>query len=67
MQVSTDPVRRRFLCLLMSGGGLLASSFVGCNSSETKTEVSEDARKAINANKIGDPSKFIKPKAGKRR
>jgi hypothetical protein len=65
MQVSTDTGRRRFLGVLMSGGSFLAWSIAGCGTSESKVEITADAKKAIMANKIGDPSKFVKPGRGR--
>jgi len=64
MQVSTDRVRRRFLCLLMSGGSLLAWSMAGCGTSESKVEMDPEAKKTILQSKIGDESKFVKPGKG---
>jgi hypothetical protein len=66
MQVPTDTVRRRFLCLLMSGGSLITWSMVGCGESENKVEMSPEAKKAVFTSKIGDESKFLK-KTGKAR
>jgi hypothetical protein len=68
MEVSTEKFRRRFLCLLISGGSFLAGTFVGCGS-ESKFEMSPETKKAVLTSKIGDPSKFIKPKSpvGRRR
>jgi hypothetical protein len=65
MQVSTDPLRRRFLGLLMSAGGFLSWSMAGCGTSERKVEMDPQAKKSIMASKIGDPSKFVKPGKGK--
>jgi hypothetical protein len=65
MQVSTDLVRRRFLGLLMSAGSFLSCSLAGCGTSESKVEMSPDARRAIMASKIGDPSRFVKPGKGR--
>jgi hypothetical protein len=65
VQMSTDRVRRRFLGLLMSGGGFVAWSVVGCGTSENRFEMTEDAKKSVMASKIGDPSKFVKPGKGR--
>jgi hypothetical protein len=59
--------RRRLLGLLASGGGLLGLAAFGCGSSETKYEMSPEAKKALVSTKIGDPTKFKKSKGSKRR
>jgi hypothetical protein len=64
MQVSTVTVRRRFLGLLISGGGFLAWSIAGCGPSENKVEMDPDAKKSVLQSKVGDPSKFVKPGKG---
>jgi hypothetical protein len=68
MKVSRD-VRapQRLLCLGLSGAMFVAVSMVGCGSGENVYELTPEAKKSVNASKIGDPSKFVKPKAGRRR
>ena len=64
MQVSTDPIRRRFLGLLMSGGSFLAWSIAGCGTSQSEVEMDPDTKKGVRASKIGDESKFVKSRKG---
>ena len=64
MQVSTQMVRRRFLCLLTSAGSVIAGSIAGCGPSENKFEMTEDAKKTTRHSKIGDESKFKKTGKG---
>ncbi len=62
--------RRRVLGLTVSGAVVLGFSIGGCgSSSENKVEPTAEAKKAVMTNKVGDPSKFVKPKpsSGKRR
>ena len=65
MQVSTDPLRSRFLGLVISAGGFLSWSMAGCSTSESKVEMDPDAKQSIRASKIGDESKFVKRGKGK--
>ena len=67
MKASPDAwARRRLTCLALSVAVFLGVSFVGCGSSENKVELTPEAKQAVNKTKVGDPSKFVKPK-GKRR
>jgi hypothetical protein len=65
MRESRAMVRRHFLCTMLSGSGLVAAGLAGCGSSGSQVEMTPDAKKTITASKVGDESKFIKPK-GKR-
>lgn len=55
---------RRISCSLAIGGLLTASVVTGCGQSESKYELTPEAKKSIVASKVGDPSKFVTP--GKR-
>jgi hypothetical protein len=57
---------QRLLILTLSGAVFLAFSIGGCGSSENAGELSPEAKAAVTKNKVGDPSKFVKPKAGRR-
>ena len=61
MQVSTNVARRRFLGTLVSGGSFVVWSLAGCGSNESTVEMTDEAKKAIRASKVGDESKFKKP------
>lgn len=62
-------VDRRFFCMASSAAVSLALLMAGCGSSgESPQELTPEARKSLVAGKVGDTSKFIKPKStGKRR
>jgi hypothetical protein len=67
MKASSDSwARRRVFCVISSGVVFISLSIGGCGSSERVFEQTPDAKKAVIANKIGDPSKFVKPKAPSR-
>jgi hypothetical protein len=60
---------RHLLGLASSGAVVVALVIGGCGPSESVQELTPEAKKSLVALKVGDTSKFVKPKArpGKRR
>jgi hypothetical protein len=55
----------RLCCLTLSGAVVLASLIGGCGPSENKIVLTPEAKKAVMSSKVGDPSKFVKPKGAR--